>query len=200
MSASIPVPSLACSIALHTSVIALSLCPFSTSLPQQQVVDIDVVKISMLEEGHDATTAAATMPAEPLTSKPASPLGQSAQPVKPQQSKASAPPTSGPQSPKATKQIAAIVEPIFSAAYLHNTPPAYPDSARREGVEGRVLLKIAVGKDGDAHAVDIQHSSGHEALDNAARDAVKGWHFVPAKRGDETLESNVIVPIEFRLE
>jgi protein TonB len=202
MSTSLQIPALACSVALHTGIIALGLCQFSASFPQQQVVDIEVVKISSLEPAHEKQAATTATPGESVMPKPVSPLGMEppAKPVKPHQSKVAALPTSGPQSPKATKQVAAVVEPLFSAAYLHNTPPSYPDSARRDGVEGKVLLKITVGKDGDAQAVDIAHSSGHEELDSAAQKAVKSWHFVPARRGDETLESNVIVPIEFKLE
>jgi periplasmic protein TonB len=203
MSVNTRTPALVCSVALHTGVVVLALCPFFSSLPQQQVVDIDVVKISSLERTHDPAPAPATaVPVEQPVPKTTSRMGQLVKPQKLQQSTAaSLPPTTGPQTPKATKQIAAtIIEPVFTAEYLHNTPPAYPDSARRNGVEGKVTLKVNVGKDGDALEVNIEHSSGEELLDDAALDAVKQWHFAPARCGDETLESNVLVPIEFKLE
>ena len=38
------------------------------------------------------------------------------------------------------------------------------------------------------------------SLDAAAAEAVKRWHFVPARRGTEAVEAWVRVPIEFRLE
>ena len=88
----------------------------------------------------------------------------------------------------------------FDAAYLQNPKPAYPAISRRLGEEGKVLLKVKVTADGQAAAVDLEKSSNFERLDEAARQAVSRWRFVPAKRGDEAIEAYVIVPIVFRLD
>ena len=40
----------------------------------------------------------------------------------------------------------------------------------------------------------------HVRLDEAARNAVQRWKFVPARRGDEPVSAWVIVPISFVLE
>jgi len=88
----------------------------------------------------------------------------------------------------------------FDADYLHNPKPVYPALARRQGEEGKVLLKVRVSAQGTALDVAIAKSSGYARLDNAAVDAVMQWRFVPAKRGDETVDSSVIVPITFALE
>lgn len=88
----------------------------------------------------------------------------------------------------------------FDAAYLQNPKPNYPALSRRLGEEGKVLLKVRVGSDGRPLAVDLEKSSDFERLDNAARQVVQGWRFVPAKRGDEAIEASVIVPIVFRLD
>jgi periplasmic protein TonB len=45
----------------------------------------------------------------------------------------------------------------------------------------------------------VYRSSGISRLDDAALAAVKRWRFVPAKRGAQTVESWVLVPIEFEL-
>jgi len=87
----------------------------------------------------------------------------------------------------------------FSADYLHNPTPAYPPAARRNGEEGRVLLRVRVSAGGQAEAVDIQRSSGFPRLDEAAREAVASWRFTPARRGAADIASSVIVPITFRL-
>ena len=94
---------------------------------------------------------------------------------------------------------AAISAARFDAAYLHNPRPNYPAASRRLGEEGKVLLKVRVSPDGQAAAVDIEKSSNFERLDEAARQAVARWRFVPAKRGDEAIEAWVIVPLVFRL-
>jgi protein TonB len=72
--------------------------------------------------------------------------------------------------------------------------------SRRQGEEGEVQLRVRVGSDGTALEVEIRQSSGYARLDAAARDAVLRWRFVPAKRGDEAVESWVGVPIVFSLE
>jgi protein TonB len=90
--------------------------------------------------------------------------------------------------------------PVFNAAYLGNAPPRYPLVARRNGVEGTVYLRVVVTKEGRPAQVQVDRSSGSSALDNAALEAVRGWKFAPARRGQEPVEQPVVVPIVFRLE
>jgi protein TonB len=98
------------------------------------------------------------------------------------------------------RETVATTPPDFNAAYLRNARPNYPLAARRNGIEGRVNLKVLVTREGRPAQVLIQDSSGSSALDNAALEAVKNWQFVAARRGQEPLESWVIVPIIFKLE
>jgi protein TonB len=93
-----------------------------------------------------------------------------------------------------------VTEARFDAAYLSNPAPSYPRISRRRGEEGRVLLRVRVLADGAAGAVEIAEGSGHPRLDDAARDAVRSWRFVPASRGDLKIDSWLNVPIVFRLE
>ena len=95
---------------------------------------------------------------------------------------------------------APLVAARFDADYLHNPKPVYPPLSRRRGEEGKVLLKVRVSAQGEALGVAIQKSSGFDSLDTAASEAVTRWRFVPARRGDEAVESSVIVPITFALE
>lgn len=107
--------------------------------------------------------------------------------------------TSGKIDQKATAQESAQVDPVFNAAYLNNTPPIYPSSARRKGVEGRVMLEVLVTREGKAKNVQIAQSSGYSILDRSAIKAVKQWSFVPAYKGLVAVEASVLVPIEFKL-
>jgi protein TonB len=86
------------------------------------------------------------------------------------------------------------------ADYLRNPAPAYPAISRRLRETGRVVLRVVVSPDGEALAVEIERGSGHERLDAAARRAVAGWRFVPARRGDVPIQASVLVPIVFRLD
>jgi protein TonB len=94
----------------------------------------------------------------------------------------------------------AVVAARFDADYLHNPKPVYPALSRRMNEEGKVLLKVRVSAQGTALDVAISKSSGFPRLDAAAVDAVTRWRFVPARRGDEAVDSSVIVPITFAFE
>ena len=112
-----------------------------------------------------------------------------------------APPVSAPSPTPSTASAHPVVTPArFNAAYLNNPEPKYPSLSRRLGEEGKVLLRVRVMPDGRAAAVDVEKSSNFERLDDAARQSVANWRFVPAKRGDEAIEATVIVPIVFRLD
>jgi len=107
--------------------------------------------------------------------------------------------TSGRVDENATATRAAESEPVFDAAYLNNPAPYYPVSAKRSGVQGKVLLSVVVKADGTPLSVDVSRSSGSSTLDVAALDAVKQWRFVPAKRSGQPVQANVIVPVEFKI-
>ncbi|OQW31819.1 MAG: hypothetical protein A4E19_20105 [Nitrospira sp. SG-bin1] len=49
----------------------------------------------------------------------------------------------------------------------------YPNSARMNGQEGKVILKAVIRSDGQLAAVSVQKSSGYNVLDEAAIEAVK---------------------------
>ena len=94
---------------------------------------------------------------------------------------------------------APIVLPNFNADYLNNPPPEYPATSRRMGEEGRVVLRVFVEASGLPSRVEIKSSSGFTRLDQAARDVVTQWRFVPARQGEEKIAAWVLVPIQFTL-
>ncbi len=93
-----------------------------------------------------------------------------------------------------------LVEAKFDVTTLHNPKPPYPLTARRKGIEGRVLLAAHVRADGTCAEVHLKHSSGHGLLDQSALDTVRRWRFLPARRGRASVDSWVEIPISFRLE
>lgn len=93
-----------------------------------------------------------------------------------------------------------VTPPVFAADYLENPPPQYPSRSRRLGEQGRVVLRVLVNAGGSADELQVRESSGHTRLDNAARDTVRRWRFVPAKRGETPIPAWVLIPISFSLE
>ncbi|WP_295762903.1 energy transducer TonB [Undibacterium sp.] len=106
--------------------------------------------------------------------------------------------------PTATAAVAAQpaeqrTEASFDAAYLNNPAPAYPLISRRQGEFGKVLLLVQVTPHGTAAQVEIKQSCGFPRLDEAALEAVRKWHFVPARHGDVAVAASVVVPLSFKL-
>lgn len=82
---------------------------------------------------------------------------------------------------------------------LQNPKPPYPSLSRRLGEEGAVLLRVRVLIDGTAGEVRVLRSSGYPRLDEAAKNTVAQWRFIPARRGERAEEAWVQVPIDFTL-
>ena len=91
------------------------------------------------------------------------------------------------------------VESLSQARYRETPKPNYPESARRKGREGTVLLRVLVDDKGRAKSVEINKSSGDDMLDRAAREAIERWRFIPARYGEEAVESWIRIPVDFRL-
>ncbi len=63
---------------------------------------------------------------------------------------------------------------------LHKVSPVYPEDARKNKLEGKVVVKTVIDEQGNVQDPVVEGSSGHESLDQAALDAVSTWTFKPA--------------------
>jgi periplasmic protein TonB len=81
----------------------------------------------------------------------------------------------------------------------YQVKPRYPDSARRRGVEGTVIIKVYVTEQGRVEQVQVEQSAGHTDLDQAAVEAVGRWRFEPARRGRQPVAMWVSIPVKFML-
>lgn len=107
----------------------------------------------------------------------------------------------GPIQPQVIEPVPEVVTAARAdAGYLNNPVPEYPAVALRQGWAGTVQLRVLVKPDGTPDQVALEKTSGKKVLDEAALAAVKGWRFVPAKRGDTPIEGWVSFPVEFNLE
>jgi TonB family protein len=62
----------------------------------------------------------------------------------------------------------------------YGRPPYYPKNAENEGIEGQVLVRVFVTKDGILENTEIKEKSGDLRLDNAAVNSLKReWIFKP---------------------
>jgi TonB family protein len=76
--------------------------------------------------------------------------------------------------------------------------PEYPSLAVRAGIEGRVIVKMLVGKDGHVREVAVVQSTV-ECLNDAALGAARGFFFTPAYMNNGPVTVWITVPFNFRL-
>jgi TonB family protein len=76
---------------------------------------------------------------------------------------------------------------------------AYPQSAVKDGVEGRVMVSVAIDSVGHVKSVAVE-SGVRKDLNKAAKKAIAKSEWIPAQKDGRAVESKVIVPIQFKLE
>jgi protein TonB len=108
-------------------------------------------------------------------------------------------PAIAPLSTPAAVSLAPLAPAHPVAGMESDRPPAYPESARRRGQQGRVVLRVNVSAEGMPVAVTVAESSGYASLDAAALAAVQQWRFVPATKGTTPVPAVAEVPVRFRL-
>jgi TonB family protein len=87
---------------------------------------------------------------------------------------------------------------IVAPRLLHEERPVYTEQARRQGIEGDVLIELVVRSDGTVGNVRLLRRLGH-GLDEQALRAVQQWRFAPAERLGAPVDVLVEVAVEFRL-
>lgn len=92
--------------------------------------------------------------------------------------------------------IAAQLDPRYAGSFQ----PDYPAYEQRNAVEGVVKVRVRVGTDGRVKAVELVSATSPGFFAETRRRALAKWRFVPAKRGDATEESWVLMTVRFKLE
>jgi TonB family protein len=80
---------------------------------------------------------------------------------------------------------------------ISQVPPVYPVSARAHGIEGVVVIRVLIDKDGRVKTADVL--SGDAILTQAALDAVRQWRYKPGTLGGAPAEVEVNVNVAFTL-
>lgn len=87
---------------------------------------------------------------------------------------------------------------VTAPRVISQVQPEYPEEARKEGVEGRVILECIVDVDGSIEVVRVVRSLG-PALDREAVDALEQWEFQPGMRDGEPVRVALNVEVNFTL-
>jgi TonB family protein len=80
---------------------------------------------------------------------------------------------------------------------IHRVEPDYPEEARRQQIQGAVVLEVQINQDGAVK--ELRLVSGVPLLAQAATDAVKQWRFKPHTAKGHPVEMQTRVTLNFRL-
>jgi periplasmic protein TonB len=79
----------------------------------------------------------------------------------------------------------------------HPVKPGYPLLARQMKVQGSVVLRALISKEGTIQ--DLHVVSGPAILASAAQDAVRQWRFKPHYLGSEAVETQADITVNFTI-
>lgn len=86
---------------------------------------------------------------------------------------------------------------VLPVAMSGNQAPVYPESARRKGAQGEVVLKLKISATGEV--LDVEVVRGDEPFVAAALAAVRTWRYRPALIDGQPAAFSRRVKIPFRL-
>jgi periplasmic protein TonB len=90
-----------------------------------------------------------------------------------------------------------ISQGVTSGLLLRKVEPSYPAIARAARIQGDVVLKAIIDKDGNIQ--DLQLVSGHPMLVPAAIQAVKQWRYKPYLLNGQPVEVETTITVIFTL-
>jgi protein TonB len=156
------------------------------------------------------TAPTTSAPTEPAPSPPPTPLARQPAPQ--------AATTPAPEARVATQRVARAHELVVETSVVLpenavsgeqvdelprklrlNPKPPYPNDALLRGIEGRVVLRVAIAADGQVQRVAIEDSSGVASFDQSALATVRTWRFTPARRRGAAVPYEVLVPVSFSI-
>jgi protein TonB len=106
-----------------------------------------------------------------------------------------APPVTPP--PAAPTPPVQFMEASTPPVALAKAMPAYPDDARKQGIEALIVVKFIVNERGTI--TDPEVLKGHPLFDAIVLEAVRAWTFEPATLAGKAVRTARLVKIPFRL-
>ncbi|QMV19353.1 TonB family protein [Granulicella sp. 5B5] len=86
---------------------------------------------------------------------------------------------------------------VMAGQIVSNVNPVYPKEARAQKIQGAVVLKAVIGKDG--HVQNLEAVSGPDELRASALDAVKQWVFKPYLLNGNPVEVETKIEVNYSL-
>jgi periplasmic protein TonB len=97
----------------------------------------------------------------------------------------------------AKPKLVQVSQGVSQGLLVHQVTPQYPSMAKQARVQGSVLLRAVIGKDGKVE--NVQPESGNPLLTSAAVNAVKQWRYKPYVLDGNPVEVETTVTVNFHL-
>lgn len=88
-----------------------------------------------------------------------------------------------------------VSEGVQAARLIWRVEPKYPPFARSAGMEGKVVLRAIIGKDGTIQSLEVL--SGSPLFVAAAREAIAQWRYQPTLLHGEPVEVETVISVIF---
>jgi TonB family protein len=88
---------------------------------------------------------------------------------------------------------------VASAMLLDGKKPQYPASLEQAGIEGLVVMRGVITKEGVITDLTVVNTVSDQAFADAALEAVGTWRYVPTKLNGDPVESETTVTVTFKL-
>ncbi|TVP77220.1 MAG: energy transducer TonB [Gemmatimonadales bacterium] len=76
-------------------------------------------------------------------------------------------------------------------------PIEYPVELWDQDLEGTTVLRLRVSDTGQVDSVEVEETSGHDALDRAAVDGASSLRFEPGRKDGKRVRMWASLPVEF---
>lgn len=149
--------------------------PMPTELMEPELVDIQI-DTNQVDHAVSTDTLAAT-PDWDFSAAPAPPGNHQMQPL--------------------SSDYPGLVKPRF----IKKVPPAYPKIAARYKLQGTVVLRVILRRDGSIDEIEVlrELSGGKFGFEEEAIKAVKQWRFLPGSLNDKPVDIEAHLEISFKL-
>ena len=88
---------------------------------------------------------------------------------------------------------------IQAAKIINKVQPVYPESAKSGGVQGTVVLRAVIGKDGQPLSLRVMNAQVEPALARSAVEAVSQWRYTPTLLNGEPIEVDTTIEVVYSL-
>ncbi len=99
--------------------------------------------------------------------------------------------------PKAKRGPVEVPPAVQEARLVRRVEPKYPALPKSAGIEGRVVLRAVIAKDGTIQSLEVV--SGSPLFVEASREAIAQWRYQPTLLHGEPVEVETMITVVFTL-